>query len=215
MKWFLSAIGAIFRLFGARKSEKPFTPGLGQPPTASSQGTPPELNSTPPVVKPSISVYPLDEVAKLPRLSFNAYTLLAKPLAKFIESDTGIFWMIPLLQSAHESNCGNSELARKGLNLFGIKASESWGKKATIKFMSAEDPEMKHLSMVEWRKYGSWLESFKDWGALMQKPAYAEVLPLMRQGVPKIEDAFRALGKVYAADKSYAEKLINIYRSIA
>ena len=215
--WLRSVIGAVRRFFGGKNTVKPSTSDPGPPPTASPPDIPPAPPIMPPDVKPKMIVYTKTEVAALERLSFNAFTLLASPLGKLIESGAGIFWLIPVIQAAHESRSGNSLLARNHLNLFGIKPSSDWrmaGKPivymSTIEHINGKDREVK----AGFRAYQSWLESFMDWAELMQKPAYAASLPLMRQGESKIEEAFIIMGRVYATDPEYGRKLVRIYRSI-
>lgn len=210
MSWIRGAIGAVCRFFGFMNEEKPSIQDSIPPPPSD----PPIM---PPAVKPpSITVYTLAEVAGLEKMNFLTYFYLITPLAKLIEAETGIFWMAPLVQSAHESAHGNSGLARKALNLFGIKATDSWRtKNGRMMVMDAvEDAGMvKPKVPVEWRCYESWLESFRDWAALMQKPVYAPALPLLKDQ-SRIEEAFVVLGRIYAADIHYAEQLITLYRSI-
>lgn len=220
----------LMRLFGIGKkedkgavSELPPPKPIDQaprPPEPAPEAKPVEKTEEPKIdviVKPETTIFDIDQVRRLGAINFSTYATLVMPLAKQVQAESGIFWMVPVIQSAHESTHGTSELARDGLNVFGIKDSQSWQAKngPTIVIPSLEDRKMSGKKVpVVWRRYGSWNESFTDWMQLMHKPAYAEVLPLLQQGEAMIEKAFIALGKVYAWDDDYAIQLIGIYRSI-
>lgn len=71
---------------------------------------------------------------------------------------------VALAQAALESNWGNSELVQKANNLFSIKAGKSW-KGGTI-WLPGFEWNAKygwHQSLIEWRKYPSWLECLIDY----------------------------------------------------
>ena len=66
------------------------------------------------------------EREKMPELSLASYMKLVEPLAQETEHETGIYYLVPIIQSAHESRAGNSGLAKEHGNLFGIVATDSW-----------------------------------------------------------------------------------------
>lgn len=73
-----------------------------------------------------ITGFTLTERTNMPELSFKAYIQLVEPLTKEVEHETEIPYILPLVQSAHESRAGNSSLAKEYGNLFGFKATPTW-----------------------------------------------------------------------------------------
>lgn len=75
-----------------------------------------------------VTGYTMAERVNFPELSFTSYVKLVEPLAKEVENETGIAYQLPMIQSAHESRSGNSQLAKEYGNLFGFKATDAWKK---------------------------------------------------------------------------------------
>ena len=83
-----------------------------------------------------------------------------EPMAAEIYKDYGILPSITISQSAIESNWGQSELSKKGFNVFELKADKSWNGK-TISLYTKEDNN-KSVE-TKYRKYGSYKESLNDY----------------------------------------------------
>lgn len=159
--------------------------------------------------------YAPEELKQVPEFKFEPFLECVRPLADSVEVSTGIFHLVPMVQSAHESRNGNSGLARNHCNLFGIVATDSWKKKGgdvalmpTWEVIGGKRVDMNR----EFRKYKSWAESFSDWAQLITglnvyKRAY-ELLKDKNTVIQGIEE----MGKVYATDPGYAHKLIELYR---
>ena len=91
--------------------------------------------------------------------------------AKRIQSETGIDPRITLVQAAHESNFGLSELSAKYRNLFGIKKSTDW-RGATINLPTREvGPDGKlYVDRAQYFKvYPSAYASMLDWADLLKR----------------------------------------------
>ncbi len=115
---------------------------------------------------------------------------------------------ITAAQSILESNWGKSKLARECLNLFGIKADQSWqgDKKA---YSTKEYDKNNKLIVVTayFRKYQSYKDSLKDHGKFFhENPRYVNVLKAKdyREQARAIQTAG------YATDPQYADKLIRL-----
>ena len=113
----------------AVKSESPFT---------GSVLTPTEFN--------------LEEISRFPILTFKTYVQTVAILADEIQSKYGIYKTVPIIQSAHESAYGNSLLARKHGNLFGITATDGWKKKG---MPVADMPTWEEVDITE-KNYPEW-----------------------------------------------------------
>lgn len=112
-------------------------------------------------------------------------------------------------QGALESNWGESELATKGNNLFGIKGEYN-GQSVTIKTSEYIDGKWIKVD-AKFRKYPSWNESVEDHGEFFvstdwRKNNYAKVV-----GETNYLVAAQELSNAgYATDPGYPGKLINI-----
>lgn len=113
----------------------------------------------------------------------------------------GIPASITLAQGLLESGAGNSELARKSNNHFGIKCHSSW-----------KGPSVKHFDdgeMTCFRKYPSVLDSYNDHSEFLVAGARYDFL--FELNVKDYKGWARGLKKAgYATDKQYAKKLIRI-----
>lgn len=121
---------------------------------------------------------------------------------------TGVPASVIAAQAALESRYGKSA---PGNNYFGIKAGGSW-KGPTQRLMTTEFVKGKKVRVKQnFRKYGSMLESFTDWGNLIaSKPRYAGV---MAATTP--DAAMRALAASgYATDPKYYSKLRSAYSRV-
>lgn len=113
----------------------------------------------------------------------------------------GIPASITLAQGLLESGAGNSELARKSNNHFGIKCHSSW-----------DGPSVKYFDDGEmscFRKYRTVLDSYNDHSLfLVTRSRYDFLFDL---NVKDYKGWARGLKKAgYATDKQYAKKLIRI-----
>ena len=158
-----------------------------------------------------------DGLKGIPDFNFITYWTLTEPMAKIIEQEFGIYYVVPIIQSSHESRNGNSGLARNHCNLFGIVATDTWKKNggSIANLPTWEEIKGKRIEMKrEFRKYTSWEYSFRDWAKLISglniyKKAY-EFLK-NKETVP---DGIMEMAKVYATDSKYAHKLLAIYNEV-
>lgn len=113
----------------------------------------------------------------------------------------GVPASITLAQGLLESNAGNSELAKKSNNHFGIKCHSSWNG-PSVKYF--DDGEMSCF-----RKYRRVLDSYTDHSLfLVDRPRYDFLFEL---NVKDYKAWARGLKKAgYATDKQYANKLIRL-----
>jgi flagellar protein FlgJ len=169
---------------------------------------------TSPEPKKEIPLYNFNLVNELKMLSEKEFIEIVKPIALKIAEDMKINAWVAMSQAAHESRNGNSQLARVALNLFGIKATESWASSggAMMSFNTGEHIKGKDLMVQDaFRVYDSWAHSFLDWAKLMQKPIYKKAFEYMQ----KEEDGIFAIKEIaragYATDPHYAEKVIETY----
>ena len=183
------------------------------------------------------------ERLNMPELSFKAYIQLVEPLAKEIEEQTGIIHILPLIQSAHESRAGNSNLAKEYGNLFGFKVTESWRKNGkpianlpTWEVVTTNDPDkykdytpsliekyteqgkkffkLKIVLKQEFRIYDTWRDSLFDWGRLISTvKVYSEAYKKLKNK-DTIRDGIREMAAVYATDPNYALALITLYEKV-
>lgn len=112
----------------------------------------------------------------------------------------GIPASITLAQGILESGSGNSELARKANNHFGIKCHSAWtGKKAY------HDDDRKGECF---RVYPSARESYEDHSLFLKRSRYAELFELKIDDYKRWARGLKKCG--YATDPSYARRLINL-----
>lgn len=120
---------------------------------------------------------------------------------------SGILPSISLAQALLESDSGNSELARKANNIFGIKASPPWtGEKYTR--VSEEYINGQVIAgKSEFRKYKNWKESIEDHGKFFTSTeTRVKVYKPVREA-KTYKEATAALQGTYATDPNYASKL--------
>jgi flagellar protein FlgJ len=71
--------------------------------------------------------------------------------------------------AAHESGFGTSGLAKYN-NLLGIKAGEAWkGPTVNLKTFEYTPAGSRYDTRANWRVYGSWIECFRDYGAIINR----------------------------------------------
>jgi flagellum-specific peptidoglycan hydrolase FlgJ len=157
-----------------------------------------------------------EELKTIPELNLKSFITLVEHLGRDIESRSGIPYMVPIIQAAHESRYGNSGLARNHGNLFGITATKSWTDKGrpiallpTWEFINGKRVEMKR----EFRAYRTWRESFEDWSDIITRlSVYKNALALFKDN--RVRDGIEAMAGVYATDPAYARKLVDLYSTI-
>jgi LysM repeat protein len=114
---------------------------------------------------------------------------------------SGIPASITLAQGIHESAFGNSELARKSNNHFGIKCGSKWTGKGFYKW--DDDPQKSCF-----RVYESAEQSYVDHSDfLMHRSRYAFLFEYGRHEYKKWAKGLRKAG--YATDPKYPDKLIH------
>ena len=135
------------------------------------------------------------------------FIALIGPAAQVCAKKSGVPASVTVAQAALESGWGESGLARKGRNLFGVKADASW--KGDI--LTMQTKEFLNGSWVvvtaRWRKYSNWQRALDDHAAFLKNnKRYAECFQC-QSGV----DFAQAVAKAgYATDPRYAYKLISI-----
>ena len=107
---------------------------------------------------------------------------------------------IILAQGLLESGAGNSELARRSNNHFGIKCGSSW-KGKTVK----HDDDRRNECF---RVYKSVEDSYKDHSVFLQKPRYQSLFKLDPLDYKSWARGLKACG--YATSPVYANRLIDI-----
>jgi flagellar protein FlgJ len=163
------------------------------------------------------------------------------PAALDVEERLGIGLNLMITQAAHESNWGESELARIADNLFGMTAGTEWqnSKKdiftihtkeyskfppAKIRYWNREGDIIEkkddghggsilHIN-VDFRKYANWDESVADWAKkISNSERYEKAYRMAKLNLP--DSFFFELQKAgYATDPSYATKLFNLYQDV-
>ena len=129
------------------------------------------------------------------------------PLAQADYKKSGILPSVTIAQGMVESANGNSELARKANNLFGIKASTPWKgekyKKTTSEFVNG-----KYIKVdADFRKYKSWEESVKDHGEFFKSTPTRVKLYEPVYTAKDWQTAVNALTGTYATSPTYAQTL--------
>lgn len=118
---------------------------------------------------------------------------------------TGIPASIKLAQGMHESQYGNSKLAKNANNHFGIKCKSYW----TGQTYYHKDDDYKKGKLIDscFRSYGSDMDSYVDHSNFLKNTKhYAKLFELPRHDYESWAKQLKASG--YATDKKYAEKII-------
>ncbi|MDR0922000.1 MAG: glycoside hydrolase family 73 protein [Lactobacillales bacterium] len=134
------------------------------------------------------------------------------PHAVELSQAYGVMPSIIIGQAVLESNFGQSELAAKYNNLFGIKA---YGDVPKIKLDTKEYVDDEWITIKgEFRVYGSWRESLDSHTQLFVNGV--DWNPQLYRGVftaTNFEEAAEAIQEAgYATDPTYAEKLIAVIK---
>lgn len=108
---------------------------------------------------------------------------------------------ITMAQGLLESGAGDSELARKGNNHFGIKC-HGW----TGRSMSKDDDEKNEC----FRAYDSAFDSYEDHSRFLERPRYTKLFSLRRTDYEGWARGLKQCG--YATNPRYAQLLIDIIR---
>lgn len=129
---------------------------------------------------------------------------------------SGLFPSLTMAQTILESsdkngNPGNSTLAKKYNNYYGIKADKSWTG-LTVSMNTNEVVNGKNTQVVaNFRAYKAPIDSFKDRVLFLKK--FDRYVPVFVAHTP--EDQAMALQQAgYATDPNYANKLINLIHSL-
>ena len=124
---------------------------------------------------------------------------------------------IAAAQAALESAYGNSQLATKGNNLFGIKAGSSW-KGEVVKFQTKEfdgDNGM-YFTTAAFRKYRSLAHCFEDYGSIIGRLSwYKDAVAAKDDPIGFILGLAARPGKEpgWATDPRYVEKILSVARN--
>lgn len=138
--------------------------------------------------------------ASAQKMSSVEYIAKYKDLAISEMNQYGIPASITLAQGVLESGNGNSELARKAKNHFGIKCHSSW----TGKKVYHDDDEAQEC----FRKYPTVSASYRDHSIFLQKARYANLFELSITDYRGWAKGLKKAG--YATNPQYPERLINI-----
>lgn len=139
------------------------------------------------------------------RITRSEYIDMWKDVAIDNMVNHGIPASITLAQGILESGDGNSELARKGNNHFGIKCHSDWNGKRVY-----HDDDAKGECF---RKYKDARESFEDHSQFLKRKRYAALFDL---DVTDYKGWARGLKKAgYATNPKYADRLITIIEANA
>jgi lysozyme len=121
------------------------------------------------------------------------------------EEMTGFFPSVLIAQAALESNWGQSALAAKYNNYFGIQAGSSWTGK-TVSLSTNEVLNGKNTSVVgNFRVYNSLTDSIKDRNKLLSTARYATV----RQATTPQTQAEAIKNSGYATALNYVSSIMN------
>ena len=112
----------------------------------------------------------------------------------------GIPASITMAQGLLESAAGESMLAEKGNNHFGIKCGANW----TGKTINKDDDNIQDC----FRKYTKVEESYSDHSLFLKRPRYAFLFDYPLDDYKSWAEGLKRAG--YATDKNYAAKLIKI-----
>ncbi len=138
--------------------------------------------------------------AQIQNSKYLAYIEEWKDVAVQNQADFGIPAPIIMAQALLESGAGQSELALKANNHFGIKCTGEW-----MGAVYYHDDDKKDECF---RQYGDAAESFKDHAIFLQRPRYATCFEIATEDYEGWAYRLRECG--YATDRNYAPKLIKL-----
>lgn len=131
------------------------------------------------------------------------------PTVKFASVGTGLFPSVFLAQAILESGDGNSTLAAKYNNFFGVKADKSWGGKV-VELPTKEYLNGQWVTVKEpFRVYSDPIDSFRDRVNFLKVNKRYTTHGVFNALTPEGQaNSLQAAG--YATDPNYAKLLINI-----
>lgn len=136
-----------------------------------------------------------------------AFLDLLVPAAQECHARHGIPASFTLAQAALESRWGDSDLAKKAFNLFGVKADPAWHGPVFNIGTGEVINGKKVFVAASWRKYASWSECIEGRAQFFVKNRRYAACFQQTTG----EGWARAVaGAGYATDPDYAEKLIAV-----
>ena len=167
------------------------------------------------IIATAIGVYLTREQIKtgaeiiMKKLTRNEFVEKYAPIAKIASKGTGLFPSVFMAQAILESGNGNSSLATKGNNFFGIKADKSWtGPIVTMKTREVINGKEVYVD-APFRAYKNPTDSFLDRvNFLTSMSRYRNAGVFI---APTPEAQAKALQKAgYATDPVYADLLIKL-----
>ena len=120
-----------------------------------------------------------------------------------------IFNSVTIAQACLESAWGQSDLARGGNNLFGIKASAPWTGPVFNKDSLEERAGVLKPENSDFRSYATIEESIADHGSFFESTDYRKQYYAKVLNASTPEEQAEALTGTYATDSRYGDKLIN------
>ena len=128
------------------------------------------------------------------------------PLAVQDMKATGVLASLTIAQAILESGWGESTLAAKANNLFGIKAGSSWTGRVYNINTKEYRGDVAYVTNADFRAYNSWQDSILDHSKLLQGKRYAKVLK-----ATNYKDACQEVYNAgYATSSSYPQQLITL-----
>lgn len=129
------------------------------------------------------------------------------PLAIENYKKYGVLPSLTIAQAANESGWGGSGLTQKANNLFGVKGK---GNAGSVKYKTNEWVNGKYETVdADFRAYDSWAASLDDYGQLLNKPLYKNVLAAKDYR----EAAYEVKQAGYATSPTYTKSLIELIES--
>jgi flagellum-specific peptidoglycan hydrolase FlgJ len=134
--------------------------------------------------------------------------------AKEACTGTPLFPLLAMAESACESAWGESELAKQGNNLFGVKAYPQYWHGETITMHTREYNKEGQPYYIDapFKKYDTPADSFRDWINTVEGPRYQTA------GVESATDAgaqIEAIAKAgYSSSPTYAATIESIMRGL-
>lgn len=119
---------------------------------------------------------------------------------------------VTIAQACLESKWGESELATKAYNLFGIKAKDDWkGESFTVRTAEYDKYNKQFFINAPFRKYKSWDESLLDHAEFFHTPDWRKENYKQVIGETDYKKACKALQTSgYATSQDYASMLIEL-----
>lgn len=140
----------------------------------------------------------------------DAFISKIAPMAIDDYKKTKVLPSLTIAQAILESGWGESALATKANNLFGIKAGSSWtGKVYNVNTQEYYDGKTAVTVSAYFRVYDDWSGSIKDHSDLLQTTRYKQVL-----AATSYKEACEAIYVAgYATDPNYTSKLISLIQN--